>query len=176
MQTNHFQIILATHGTVTYAIFIYRNMGWNKSCRKCPRPYVGYADGKGNGYQYCLPVSAASHLRHSIKIFRVSDRQWTKVDAAADYENVASLEQALNEAKSSEAKLQEDGDDYDVDGSDDDDGSKFMSEEQDVDMSEAFQDIAQEASEENEEDDGDDANTLSAMMLDNISKKKIDTE
>ncbi len=175
---------------MTYAIFIYRSMGWDKSCSTCSGPYMGYTTGKGRGYQYNLPRSAARHLSHSIKIFRISDYQFSATMAAKyDEEEVAKLQEALGGAM-------QDGDDNDVamttEDDEDDDVAK-ISEDGDDDDAQTSEDDGDDdfptATEENEDDDDDNAaseeddramtdanlsNTLKEVMQDALEEAEDD--
>ncbi len=114
-EPNTFEVVLATDTSrVTYVIFIYRNMSWDRLCDLCPLPVVSYADSNNVGYNYTLPNTfAASHLNQSVKVFRISDKVTTNIQEATGQE-VRSQEimdqeaiQALREMLNKKMSLQE---------------------------------------------------------------------
>jgi len=159
-------------------------MGWSKYCKRCSQPRVGFANGKGQGYEYRLPRVPYRHLKHSTKIFRISDYHFRAAEVQTKDAN--DLEKSLNDVLSAQmplkqqdddgdddkvAKAKEDGNAMDSEDSEDvstmeeddddpaviseDDDSALISE--DDAMSSDYYDDAEEEAEEDDEDseDGD---------------------
>jgi len=70
---------------------------------------VGFTNGKKKrGYQYCLPRNAHTHLRHSVKVFRISDALTTaRTISVAQEESFHELADVLKNAQGAEYNIAE---------------------------------------------------------------------
>lgn len=109
LQTNTFQILLATQRSTTYAIFIYRNMKWKTARSSANGPVVGFTDGRGNAYQYNTTPSPTNHLSEGIVIFAISRNFTAQLQLDDNLESVAELQEALKQEKEDDGASMEGG-------------------------------------------------------------------